>query len=214
MNDKPKASKKTAVLTSLAAVVLLGGAVSVYAFADDTGSRKAGDAKLVNTKVSLSDAIRIAEATGAGVVVGAEFDAASTGAAFEVTTQNGAKETDHRIDSATGTILSSTPDEDSSDGSSEDANEEVAELAALSTANVSLLEAIAAGERSGSRVLSAEYEFEDGKIGVEMTAADKAGVVSELMLDAQTGVMSSDDEEHDRFDTDAGEPEGRDDNDG
>ena len=109
------------------------------------------------------------------------------GAYFDVTTQNGTTEIDHRIDPMTGRILASTPDSEKPGSDGDRMADETNELAAIQGAKVGLPQAIAGAEAQGSKVLSAEYGHEDGALGIEMKAADASGKLTEVMLDAATG---------------------------
>ena len=125
------------------------------------------------------------KAKGQGIVTGAEFEVKNGSTWYEVTTQKGSNEVDHRIDPMTGEILASTSGAQEKDGDS--GTEEAQEFSAIQGAKFSLLKAISEAEAQGNKVLGAEFEHEDDKLAIELRVADAAGVVSERMIAADTG---------------------------
>ena len=191
--SKPRFAKLT--LASLAGALALGGASATIARAETSSDDAATVQALGAAKLTLADAIRTAEAAGQGMVTGAEFTMKDGKPVFDVTTRNGAVETDHLIDPATGAILASTPDMKDAEG---DSGDETAELAMLQTAKVNLLQAISAAEGQGGKALSAEFgQEEDGALAIQVEVADAAGKTVELKVDATTGkvIAAADDEE-------------------
>lgn len=193
MQTKPKSRFSRLVMATLAGTALIGGMGATLASAESGKDDAAALQALSTAKVTLADAIRMAESAGQGMVTGAEFMVSKDGTYFDVTTQNGTTEIDHRIDPMTGKILASTPNADEKPGDT-DANE-AQDLAAIQGAKLPLLQVISAAEAQGAKVLSAEYASKDGALGIEMKAADASGVVSELMVDAATGAVVPHDNE-------------------
>lgn len=193
MQMKPKSPFSRIVVATLAGSLALGGAVSTMARAESGRQDAEALQALSGAKLTLADAIRAAEAAGQGIVTGAEFEVKRDGAWFDVTTQNGTTEIDHRIDPMTGAILASTPDNEKPGSDGDNAASEANELAAIQGAKTSLLQTIAGAEAQGGKVLSAEFEHEDGALGIEMKVADASGKDREVMVDAATGkVMPGD----------------------
>lgn len=198
METKPKSRFAKLMMATLAGTIALGGVAATMARAESGQKDAAAVQALVGAKITLADAIRAAEAAGQGIVTGAEFEVKKDGAYFDVTTQNGTTEIDHRIDPMTGAILTSTPDaeEPGSDGDKD--ADEANELAAIQGAKMSLLQAISGAEAQGAKVLSAEYGHEDGTLGIELKLADASGKVTEVMVDPATGtVMPADQDSSD-----------------
>lgn len=193
MQTKPKSRFSRLVMATLAGTALIGGMGATLASAESGKDDAAALQALSTAKVTLADAIRMAESAGQGMVTGAEFMVSKDGTYFDVTTQNGTTEIDHRIDPMTGKILASTPNAEEKTGDTE-ANE-AQDLAAIQGAKLPLLQVISAAEAQGAKVLSAEYASKDGALGIEMKAADATGVVSELMVDAATGAVVPGDNE-------------------
>jgi uncharacterized membrane protein YkoI len=187
MQTKPKSRISRLMMATLAGSLALGGAVGTMARAESGAKEAAMVQALSASKLSLADAIRAAEATGQGIVTGAEFEVKKGGTWFDVTTQNGATEIDHRIDPMTGAVLASSPDTGNAGSDGDSDSDETDESAAIRGAKVTLLQAISGAEVQGGKVLSAEYGHEDGALGIEMKVADAAGKVQEIMLDAATG---------------------------
>lgn len=199
METKPKSRLARLMLATLAGTLALGGAAATVARAETGGKDAATVQALGAAKLTLADAIRTAETAGQGMVTGAEFEIKDGKPVFDVTTQNGAAETDHLIDPATGAILASTPDVEGADGDS--GTDEASEVTALQGAKVSLLQAITAAEGQGGKALSAEYGQEDGMLAIEVEMADASGKTVDLKVDAMTGkVMAAD--------SDAGDEDG------
>ncbi|WP_165455671.1 PepSY domain-containing protein [Paracoccus subflavus] len=192
METKPKSRFSRVMMAALAGSVALGGMGATLAYAGNHDASAKVQA-LSTAKVTLADAIRTAEAAGQGIVTGAEFDATKDGTYFDVTTQNGTTEIDHRIDPMTGAILASTPNVEKDDGDSN--ADEAQELAAIQGAKVSLLQAISTAEGQGAKVMGIEYETEDGTLGIELQTADTSGAVSESMVNAATGAAIQGDQD-------------------
>lgn len=194
MQTKPKSRLGKLMMATLAGTVAFGGLGATLVRAENSNSDTASVQALMQAKVTLADAIRTAEAAGQGTVTGAEFEVKADGTYFDVTTQSGTTEIDHRIDPATGKIVSSKPgDEKAESGEDESQNTAKAEtgesqdLAAIQGAKVTLMQAITDAEAQGGKALSAEFTSENGTLAVDVKVADASGKVTELMVDAATG---------------------------
>ncbi|MFN3992867.1 MAG: PepSY domain-containing protein [Tabrizicola flagellatus] len=206
MQMKPKSPFSRIVAATLAGSLALGGAVSTMARAETGGKEAAAVQALAGAKLTLADAIRAAEAANQGIVTGAEFEVKKDGAYFDVTTQNGTTEIDHRIDPMTGAILASTPDSEKPGSDGDNDASEADELAAIQGAKTGLLQAISGAEAQGGKVLSAEYAQEDSALGIELKVADASGKLAEVMVDAATGkVMVGDQDQNGDEDGESGE---------
>lgn len=208
MKADPKSKSRTSkmMLATLVGTLALGGVAATMAHAESSRKQAAAVKALAAAKLMLADAIRAAEATGQGIVTGAELEVKKDGTYFDVTTQNGTTEIDHRIDPMSGKILASTPDNEKAGSDGDNDADEANELAAIQGAKVSLLQAIAEAEGQGGKVLSAEYGHEDGALGIELKVVDASGKVTEQMVDAATGkVMPGDHDSVGGQDDDNGE---------
>ena len=224
MQTKPKSRLGKLMMATLAGAVAFGGLGVTLAQAEDGKGEAASVQALMQSKLTLADAIRTAEAAGQGTVTGAEFEVKNDGTYFAVTTQSGTIETDHRIDPETGKILSSTPatdevaadqGEDGESGETEGQEQagtdtaETEDLAAIQGAKVTLMQAIADAEAQGGKALSAEFSSENGALAVAVMVADAGGKITELMVDAGTGkVIVGDQDGGDEGDEGGEEQEG------
>ncbi|MFN3844270.1 MAG: PepSY domain-containing protein [Paracoccaceae bacterium] len=119
METKPKSRFAKLMMATLAGTIALGGVAATMARAESGQKDAAAVQAPSGAKITLADAIRVAEAAGQGIVTSAEAQ--------------------------------------------------------------------------GTKVLSAEYGHEDGKLGIELKVADAAGKVTEVMVDGATGtVMAAD----------------------
>ncbi len=191
METKPKSRFAKLMIGTLAGTLALGGAVATMARAETSSDNAATIQALGTAKLTLADAIRTAETAGQGMVTGAEFTIKDGKPVFDVTTQNGAAETDHLIDPATGAMLASTPAVEDADVDSE--AKEASELSALPEAKVSLLQAITAAESQGGKALSAESGQDGDMLAIAVEIADASGQTVELKVDAMTGKVSAND---------------------
>ena len=187
MKIQPKSRFSRLMMVTLAGTIALGGLGAMFAHAESGREDAAQVQAISSTKLTLADAVRTAGKAGQGIVTGAEFEVKNDSAWFEVTTQMGSTEVDHRIDPMTGEIIASTSDAEEKDGDSD--AEEAQEFSAIQGAKFSLLKAISAAEAQGAKVLSAEFEHEDGTLAIELKVADAAGVVTERMVAADTGTV-------------------------
>ncbi|WP_136646501.1 PepSY domain-containing protein [Tabrizicola sp. YIM 78059] len=196
MQPKPKSRFARLMTATLAGSIALGGIAATVARAETGGKQATSLKALAGARLTLADAIRVAEAAGQGIVTGAEFKVTKDGTCFDVTEQSGPTEIDHRIDPMTGAILASTPDNEKPESDGDSDTSEANELAAIQGAKTGLLQAISGAEAQGGKVLSAEFEHEDGALGIELKLADASGKVAEMMVDAATGKVMVGDQDH------------------
>lgn len=191
MQTKPKSRFSRLMMATLAGTIALGGAAATMARAEADSNDAARAQALGAAKLTLADAIGKAEAAGQGIVTGAEVETDTAGNYFMVTTQNGTTEIDHKIDLMTGDILASTPKDEKADTDGDmdgdKAQGQTDEAAMIQGAKVGLLQAIADAEAQSGKVLSAEYGHENGVLAIDLTVVDAAGMVSEMIVDADTG---------------------------
>lgn len=204
MTNTTKSRVRNVILPALAGVLALG-AVS-QAFADEHAAYGAAMAAFQGSPMSLTDAVRVAEGAGQGQVVGAEFSVKDGAGVWEVTTQDGPTETDHLIDPAAGTILSSMPDTEGPEAG----DDETKELADMAAAKVSILDAVAAIEAQGGQAMEVEYGYENGTLIFEGKVVNADGSASEVLVDAQSGQVTpgedgADDEGGEEAEDDEGE---------
>lgn len=205
MDSKPGSRRARLMLATLAGSLALGATMATIARAGSPSDDAATAQAFGAATISLAEAIRTAEAAGQGQVVGAEFEIKDGTPVYDVTTQTGTSEIDHRIDPATGAILASTPDAEKADGDDED--DEAQELTALQGAKVSLLQAVATAEAQGGKALAAEYDRDDAALAIKVETVDAAGTTADLRVDAMTGavIAAADDGEDDDGDHDGGD---------
>jgi hypothetical protein len=185
MKMKPISPTPLVLLALLAAGTLTVGIARSEPAPEDAAAVQA----LSQVKITLADAIRAVEAAGKGVVVGAELDVSKDGIWYDITTQTGKDETDHRVDPMTGVIGAGTPDHDTdADGDSD--GDETTEVTAIQSSPMTLLQALAVSDGQGARALGVEYGMDEGKLGIELVFADASGEVQELMIDTATGVAT------------------------
>lgn len=195
METRPKSRFARLMVATLVGSVALGAVGAAFAKTDkDAAALEA----LGQAQLTLADAIRVAEAANQGIVTGAEFEPRPNGAYFDVTTQSGTTEIDHRIDPATGTVLASAPDMEEPGSDDDDAAEEAQELAALQGAQVTLLQAVSAAADGGAVVLEAEYAYDDDRLAIELKVAEGPSNFAERLIDAATGqvIVDADASDH------------------
>jgi uncharacterized membrane protein YkoI len=158
---------------------------SATAFADDDARR---DFEAVSSaKLSLTEAIAIAEEKGNGKAVEADVDSNRSGQAFyaiDVLSHDGQKLTEYTLDASTGEII-------------EQENEHVGKfiervrLDDVRNAQTSLSAAIRAAERqTNGKVVDAEIAgFKNMRYELDVATAD--GKVQEIFIDATTGKVAS-----------------------
>jgi len=172
---------KSTLFVSAAALVLASGA----AFADDA---KEDLQAMHGAKLSLTDAIRMAEKEGGGKAVEAELESHKSGHAqytVEVLSSDGKKLTEYTLDANTGKI------EKASNEPLEKFVERV-KPADLEGAQTSLTEAIHSAEsQTGGKVIDAETEGSGNKVHYELKVAMADGKTNEIKVDGATGQIAS-----------------------
>lgn len=153
----------------------------------------AGDEKealqvLHDAKLSLTDAIAIAEKEGNGKAIDAEIEAAKAGHgqyAIEVLSNDGKHLTEYKLNSNTGKV----------EGTS---NEEIEKLLTrvkaedVRNAQTSLSTAIRTAERqSGGKVIDAETEGNANTLHYELKVATADGKTNKIKIDGSSGKVAS-----------------------
>ncbi len=167
------------IVLGFVAMMLAGGAAA----ANNGDEVKA----LHNAKLSLTDAIKIAEKEGNGKAVDAEIDAKSGQAqyAVEVLSSDGKKLTEYKLDADTGKIL----------GTSNESVEKVftrVKPQDLQNAQTSLAGAIRAAEqKAGGKVIDAETEGSGAKLRYDLKVAKADGTTEKVKIDGTTGKVAS-----------------------
>lgn len=168
---------KTAKIALVAGVAAAGlgtaGAVVMDRREDRAKEARHAEA-MAAARLSLAQAIRAAQAAAPGAEVAeAKFKAGKGGPRYEVELVRGQEEVKLSIDPATGAV---TGQRVKPLGAGEEDEEDAA---AVRGVRPSLLEAVAAAEAKGGRVLEAEVEMEAGRPVIALKVADKAGQVTE-----------------------------------
>ena len=143
---------------------------------------------LSSAKLSLTDAIKIAEKEGNGKAVDAEIESAKAGHAqytVEVLSSDGKKLTEYKLDASTGKITGTT-------------NEAVEKVFTrvkpheLQSAQTSLAGAIRAAEqKTGGKVIDAETEGSGAKLRYDLKVAQADGKTEQVKIDGTTGKVAS-----------------------
>jgi uncharacterized membrane protein YkoI len=176
----PELFMKTTLFLTAAALVLAGGAI----FADDA---KEDLQALHNAKLSLTDAIRMAEKEGGGQAIEAELESDNGHARYdvEVLSSDGKKLTEYKLDANTGKI----------EKASNEPLEKLVERVKpedLQKVQTSLSAAIhSAEQQTGGKVVDAETEGSGNDIRYELEIAMADGTTSKLKVDASTGKVAS-----------------------
>lgn len=165
---------RIALVAGLAAAGLgTAGAVVMDRRADRAKEARHVEA-MANARLSLAQAIRAAEAAEPGAdVAEAKFKAKKGAPRYEVELVRGQEEVKLSIDPATGAV---TGQRVKPLGAGEEDDEDAA---AVRGVRPGLLEAVAAAEAKGGRVLAAEVEMEGGWPVIALKVADTAGRVTE-----------------------------------
>ena len=143
---------------------------------------------LSSAKLSLTDAIGIAEKEGNGKAVDAEIESAKAGQAqyaVEVLSSDGKQLTEYKLDANTGKIQ----------GTSKEKLEKVFSRLKpqdLQSAQTSLAGAIRAAEqKTGGKVIDAETEGSGAKLRYDLKVAQADGKTEQVKIDGTTGKVAS-----------------------
>lgn len=148
---------------------------------DKTAMTSAGDTIPIDTAVTVSQAIVIAEQYAGGKANQAQFESKRGQSFFEVEVVNGTKIMDVRIDAHSGTVMGSKEDKPDSDKDEIEAN-------ALN-APISLLQAIDTTERQvGGKVRKVELEHEQSALVYDLELMNNSKVM-DVTVDAHSGAV-------------------------
>jgi uncharacterized membrane protein YkoI len=169
--------------------VTLGLVTMILAGAAAAGADKADEVQaLSSARLTLTDAIRLAEKEGNGKAVDAEIESAKAGQAqyaVEVLSSDGKKLTEYKLDADTGKIL----------GTKNESIEKVFTRVKphdLQTAQTSLAGAIRAAEqKTGGKVIDAETEGSGAKLQYDLKVAMADGKTEKVKIDGTTGKVAS-----------------------
>ncbi len=141
---------------------------------------------IAKSKISLEQAITIAQKTARGDLMGAEFDQNDymEGGEFEIKSISGDTEYEVKIDASNGKILKTKQEKLDQD--------DIAEYNAMKQAQFSLIQAMQKATQSVSgKVLEAEFDLSNAIPAYEIELA-KGMQIHKLLIDSMTGnIMSS-----------------------
>jgi uncharacterized membrane protein YkoI len=173
--------KSSSLVLGAAALLLAGGAT----FANDA---KEDLHAMSSAKLSLTDAIRMAEKEGSGKAVGAELESAKAGTAqyaVDVLSMDGKKLTKYKLDGNTGKVEKAS-------------NEPIEKLTTrlkpsdLQQVQTSLSSAIRSAEQqTGGKVIDAETEGSGASIRYDLKVAMADGKTDKVKIDGSTGKVAS-----------------------
>ncbi len=170
---------KSSLILGVVAMIFAGGAAT----ANDADQVQA----LNSAKLSLTDAIRMAEKEGNGKAVDAEIEATKgqTQYAVEVLSSDGKKLTEYKLDANTGKIQ----------GTSNESVEKVftrVKPQDLQNAQTSLAGAIRTAEqKTGGKVIDASTEGSGAKLRYDLKVAQADGKTEKVKIDGTTGKVAS-----------------------
>jgi uncharacterized membrane protein YkoI len=143
---------------------------------------------LSSVKLSLTDAIKMAEKEGNGKAIDAELESASSAHpeyAVEVLSNDGKKLTEYKLDANTGKIAAAK-------------NEPFEKVFTrlkpqdVESAQTSLASAVASAERqTGGKVIDAETERSGSQVRYDMKIAKADGSTEKVKIDGATGKVAS-----------------------
>lgn len=182
--------KHKLIIGSIAATVLLGGAMAANAAKNNQPEKIVQKAETGDGMISLAEAKAVALKQHDGIVEAIELEDRSGKAYYEVEIEKGDKDFDIRIDAKSGEVLASKDRDDDHDQADDQ------ELP--STQNKNLLSAQEAKkiaeDKIKGKVMEIDLEDEDGQPAFEVELKTNTGEV-ELKIDAITGKILK--EEHD-----------------
>ncbi len=140
---------------------------------------------IAKSKISLEQAIAIAQKTVKGDLISAEFDQNDyiEGDEFEIKSISGDTEYEVKIDASTGKVLKTKQEKLDQD--------DIAEYNAMKQAQISLIQAMQKATQSVSgKVLEAEFDLSNGIPAYEVELA-KGMQIHKLLIDSMTGNLMS-----------------------
>jgi len=172
---------KSTLVLGTAALMLAGGATFANDAKDDVHS-------MSTAKLSLTDAIRMAEKEGGGKALDAELASHKSGHpqyAVEVLSSDGKKLTEYTLDGNTGKVEKAS-------------NEPIEKLTTrakpedLQQVQTSLSSAIRSAEQqTGGKVIDAETEGSGSSIRYDLNVAMADGKTEKIKIDGSTGKVAS-----------------------
>lgn len=150
-----------------------------------SGYKVSDSVAIATSKISLEQAIAIAQKNITGDVVSAEFDQNDylSGGKFEVKSISNDTEHEVKIDASSGKILKTKQEKLDA--------EELAEHEAMKQAKISLIQAMQqATQAVNGKVIEAKFDLEDGKPMYDVEIA-KGTQIYDLMIDSMTGQVIS-----------------------
>ena len=150
-----------------------------------SGAKVSDAVAIATSKISLEQAIAIAQKNMSGDLVSAEFDQNDylSGGKFEVKSISNDTEHEIKIDASNGKILKTKLEKLDA--------EDLAEHEAMKQAKISLIQAMQqATQAVNGKVIEAKFDLEDGKPMYDIEIA-KGTQIYDLMIDSMTGQVIS-----------------------
>ncbi|MFC6205628.1 PepSY domain-containing protein [Psychrobacter urativorans] len=182
--------KKLSTLTKSAIIALSIISIGTVAIASGQipAISNAGNSEAVaiaKSKISLEQAITIAQKTVKGDVISAEFEQNDyiEGGKFEIKSIANNTEYEVKIDASTGRVLKTKQEKLD--------QQDIAEYNAIKQAQISLTQALQKSTQSISgKVIEAEFDLDNGKSIYEIKIA-KGTEIYQVIVDAMTGAIIS-----------------------
>ncbi|MDE4453958.1 PepSY domain-containing protein [Psychrobacter sp. DAB_AL62B] len=186
--------KKLSMLSKSAIVVVsalvIGTGIGTIAIASGqipaiSGAETSDAVAIAKSKISLEQAIAMAQKTVKGDLISAEFDQNDyvTGDEFEVKFIDGDMEHEVKIDASSGKILKTKQEKLDA--------EDLAEYEALKQAKISLTQAMQKATQSiNGKIIEAEFDFDNGIPAYEIEMA-KGVEIHKLVIDSINGQVIS-----------------------
>lgn len=186
--------KKLSMLSKSAIVVVsalvIGTGIGTIAIASGqipaiSGAETSDAVAIAKSKISLEQAIAMAQKTVKGDLISAEFDQNDyvTGGEFEVKFVDGDMEHEVKIDASSGKILKTKQEKLDA--------EDLAEYEALKQAKISLTQAMQKATQSiNGKIIEAEFDFDNGIPAYEIEMA-KGVEIHKLVIDSINGQVIS-----------------------
>ena len=180
-------SKSAIVVVS---ALVIGTGIGTIAIASGqipaiSGAETSDAVAIAKSKISLEQAIAMAQKTVKGDLISAEFDQNDyvTGGEFEVKFVDGDMEHEVKIDASSGKILKTKQEKLDA--------EDLAEYEALKQAKISLTQAMQKATQSiNGKIIEAEFDFDNGIPAYEIEMA-KGVEIHKLVIDSINGQVIS-----------------------
>lgn len=182
--------KKLSTLTKSALVALSILGIGTLAIASGqipavSGAKTSDAVAIAKSKISLEQAIAIAQKTVKGDLVNAEFDQNDhiEGGEFEIKSISGNTEYEVKIDAGTGKVLKTKQEKLDQD--------DIAEYNAMKQAQINLTQAMQKATQSmNGKIIEAEFDYDNGMPAYEIELA-KGMQIHKLVIDSMTGQVIS-----------------------